>query len=434
VSTRRRRMRVLGGGGGVDLMGYLQSLGAFLLYDGTLNGSALKNLGSGGATYDAALTDVTIDEDGMHFNGTTSIATITRTATLAGFTDHEWLTVWNATTLGESSAGALAQWGTLDYHLRLLSNNRLITRVPHATSFAQAITANNAIDLETWTTIFKSYNATSKVVRIHKNVNGTVTDISGTPTAGTGDFSVPAAGNNLTIGNNAGLANTFDGAIKYVAVFSRQLTSDERSAIVALMPPFNPARSTVKSFLAFGDSTAMGSMDTALPLGTGGYPPLLVQLLNDAQVAERWYELTPRQGYSGTTTALQAAAIAGELEDVTGTPDVIFYGLGANDTDSALDENTWKANTRTILRAFAAKWADVPIYIWRPYRTGTIGTALDTYAGWIADIVAEEEFAPYVSLGVDCRVILPGLMADDKHPNHTGYLALATAMKTLLGY
>lgn len=205
--------------------------------------------------------------------------------------------------------------------------------------------------------------------------------------------------------------------------------------------PFVPEVS--RYLLAFGDSKTEGAYDfSVMPYLRGGYPAYLEKDLYVA-TEETWHEITPRMGYGGTTMSLQAGLIDAELALVADTPapEVITFDIGANDLSTGLVEATWKADTRTVLRALHGKWGSATIritYPWSKPAAWHAGIDPDIYAGWIDDILSESEFAVYCAAGVDQRIILEGgdagalEMYDDKHPNHYGYTLLAAAWATLL--
>lgn len=148
-------------------------------------------------------------------------------------------------------------------------------------------------------------------------------------------------------------------------------------------------------------------------------------------------------GVSSIDTATMAASIAGIMAGFAPeTPETsvkwVAYNLGVNDVfNSTLpDETTWKANTTAILDAVNARYPNAAVYLMRPWKRGQ-GTAFDTMAGWIADVVATRAFS---HLGPDERVWLENgddgaaLTQDGIHPNAAGRLVERRVWQAALGY
>lgn len=113
----------------------------------------------------------------------------------------------------------------------------------------------------------------------------------------------------------------------------------------------------------------------------------------------------------------------------------VLFNLGVNDFGAATEAG-WKADVQYIAAAVHARWPQALFYLMRPWKQGHNATA-DTYAGWIADIVAG---CSYCRSGPDERSWLKG--ADDGATNTTdgihysaaGQAAAAAQWKTTLGY
>lgn len=129
---------------------------------------------------------------------------------------------------------------------------------------------------------------------------------------------------------------------------------------------------------------------------------------------------------AGRTLATGLTALPASLAALPDTPapDCALVNFGANDVTALPAEATWKDNLRTYVETLHAKWASTPIFIMRPWSQDEDADC-DTLAGWIADVVAEYEYA---NLGPDERVFLKGadngtaamLPPNGIHPNGWG--------------
>lgn len=175
--------------------------------------------------------------------------------------------------------------------------------------------------------------------------------------------------------------------------------------------------------------------------GHGGWPGHLIGLL-EAIPGYKAAELPHRYAVGGHTTALMQANIDAELASRTGTPNIAFIHLGANDVGGVqagtITEAAWKANMSYVVAAIHAKWASTEIYVCPSYRY----SATDEYDpghallwDWMNDLIA---LTPtYLFAGWDSKPIFennPELLGDGLHPNHDGCVAIAAAAQTVLGY
>lgn len=188
-----------------------------------------------------------------------------------------------------------------------------------------------------------------------------------------------------------------------------------------------------RTVYCFGDSKTLGTGDA----GTGemyGYPPLLI----DALGAASNFEIQPRGGVGGRTTAGGAAAIDGLLAALTVPPDYICYNLGVNDFTSSANpgglpvEATFKANLAYCLDRMHAVYPNAKVgvaRVWKQY----YDAVCDVLDGWIETVV--DARSPWCVRGPDERLILPavGMTGDGIHPTAAGYAAMATAWRAVFG-
>lgn len=206
----------------IDLVKYLQTLGAVLILDGTLNGSNIKNLGSAGAALDGIPTAIMIDANGMNFNGTNSLIAVPSNATLQAWTPGTFVGGFRARSAGEGGAGILYCWGNTINELRLggagspTAIDSFITREDTSSTDARGDTTTGLM-VDEWMCIFRTYDdAGDRKSRVYKGVDNTVSMLddatfqaaTGTLLAKSGDFN---------IGNRTLQDRTFDGLIKFVA-------------------------------------------------------------------------------------------------------------------------------------------------------------------------------------------------------------------------
>lgn len=210
----------------------LIDLGAIIVFDGTLTDDEtpkLKNLGSGGSALDATITDLTINENGMVFNGTSSLISVPNHSSLNALTDFCYL-FWCKPNVsaGEGSNPRLWSWGNsahTGYHSE--ATGALNVSVDYASTDGFVTTANSFVAYGAEQMLFMQHRASDKLSRIYKGINGAVAEAtySGTPTAGTG--SIVARPDALNIGNTLNGANTFADYMKTIAIFGRELLSSE---------------------------------------------------------------------------------------------------------------------------------------------------------------------------------------------------------------
>lgn len=187
-----------------------------------------------------------------------------------------------------------------------------------------------------------------------------------------------------------------------------------------------------KFILPYGDSKTVGYLDDAIPVTGGGYPPILMDLLDTAQ-SRGYYERPLRIAQNGRTTALAKAAVDAELAAAVGTPDYILYNLGANDTDF---DATWHTNTAYILDALHAKWPNAKIYMAVTWERVT-GFAYNlAHRAAINTAIAGRS---YCYIGIDELTLENGddgatyFNVDGTHPNRAGYIKTAQLWKAVLG-
>lgn len=215
---------------------YVTSLGALLLYDGTLtaDGTKIKNLGSGGDTYDGTPTDVTIDANGMNFNGTTSKIVIPDGAAIQALATYSIIPIAHFVGYGENNAATLLHLGT-DASMRFgASGNTGSMRMGFdaATTNADSITAVGFMTLDQtalWVGTFD--NAGDRTARIYRGLSGTVTEPTyGAQTAADGARVAPVG---AIIGNFSDV-RTHNGFIKSLAVVARVITAGEMANLASL--------------------------------------------------------------------------------------------------------------------------------------------------------------------------------------------------------
>lgn len=193
-----------------------------------------------------------------------------------------------------------------------------------------------------------------------------------------------------------------------------------------------------KNLWTIGDSIASGATDEE---GTGGYTGIAVTDLM-AQTHQYWSVRPANYALGGYTTADSKAGIDAALAARSDVPDYTIIHLGANDVGGVqaetITEADWKADMSYIIAAVHTKWADSKIYICPSYRysaTGEYDPGHATLWQWMNDLIA---LAPtYLFAGWDSKPIFedhPELLADGLHPNHAGYVAMADALETVMGF
>jgi len=181
-----------------------------------------------------------------------------------------------------------------------------------------------------------------------------------------------------------------------------------------------------------GDSVTAGGTDET---GGGGYPIILTNDLS-AETKAYWSEIT-RYAVGGYAVADIKAGIDADLAGKSGTPTDVLILLGTNDVTAEhgwpIAEATWKADYNYILDAIHTTYNSAKIYLGYCYRSGYL-TELTTLAGWINDMLAERD---YCYAGIDAYALYDGhpeLLSDGLHPNYAGFVVMAAAWKTILGY
>lgn len=208
------------------------ALAPILLYDGTLtadNPPRMKNLGTGGSAFDAVITDVTVDSNGMNFNGTTSALVIAAAAAITDLINLEVFFDANPVSTGESGVGVFFRY-SLQTTRAGYSTTNILLAVDYVTTDAtvQIVSPGNGRRMYWYT-----HNGVTKVSNILVASTPTVTTPTQTPVTGVGDIVFPTA--DLIFGNNSAGTATFEGVYKQIALFNRQLLAAERSAQAAFL-------------------------------------------------------------------------------------------------------------------------------------------------------------------------------------------------------
>lgn len=235
--TSRRLLLLFGAGSQTRAVNdVLIALGAILLYDGTLALTKIDNLGTGGAALDGTPTDVTVDADGMHFNGTTSLIAVPNNAALTGLAVSTYAYLLRPATAGESGIGHFHQWGNTNGYVgfggALTSLNARVSAGGGGSGTRAETTTTTGLAADTLAWVFRTYDNTGdRKIHLYKGVNGVVSEFA---------YSLQQAASaaldavsTLTIGNSSGGANTYDGAIVRAAIFSGVLTAGNMAAIAA---------------------------------------------------------------------------------------------------------------------------------------------------------------------------------------------------------
>lgn len=209
---------------------YVTSLGALLLYDGTLtaDGTKIKNLGGGGDTYDGTPTDVTIDANGMNFNGTTSKVVIPDGAAIQALTVWSIIAVARYAGYGENNVGTLLHLGAVSsggFRSNTTANGQFLHNVDTNATDANSIADTSYLTLGQTALFIATYdNGGDRIPKLYKGVNGTAVEaVYSAQTVGTGTLTPPVG---AIIGNFADV-RTLNGFIKSIALISRAVTADE---------------------------------------------------------------------------------------------------------------------------------------------------------------------------------------------------------------
>lgn len=207
---------------------YLKSLGAIAIYDGTLNGGSIANLGTAGSAIDGVPTDVIIDANGMNFNGTTSRVVIPNHASWVNLTSYTYLAIALANSVGENAAGRIWTIGSLGYSAFLNATPLLAGAIDRATD---ATTAYNGLISAYPSTRFINFMSWDGA-----SISGHAARVNATKlTAGAnsnGSGALTAIGTNtLFLGNRNGSDRTWDGYIKLFAIIPYVLGLGTRTRI-----------------------------------------------------------------------------------------------------------------------------------------------------------------------------------------------------------
>lgn len=211
---------------------YLQQLGAILLFDGTLTDDMtpkIANLGSAGSALDGVPTAVTIDENGMNFDGDTSMIVVPLTAALSALTDQEALVIGNPASGGEGGVGSFFRFGLNPLRLAYISSGAsILGGVDYNTTDATTIIVSPGTGLRGF---FLAHDASAKVSRIRLAASGTVSNPTQTPVTGVTNLVAPTS--DLVIGNHSAGTAGWDGYMSLFAYMGRMFTTQERSNIAA---------------------------------------------------------------------------------------------------------------------------------------------------------------------------------------------------------
>lgn len=178
----------------------------------------------------------------------------------------------------------------------------------------------------------------------------------------------------------------------------------------------------------------IGDSRTAADAGNT-WPTTLTAALNTATAGTQTWR-HDNVGQSASTAATWAAGIDAVLAAQPQNHVRVLINLGVNDFDVAT-EAAWKADMLTVMDAVVARWPAAQVYLTRPWKRNFNATA-DTYAGWIADLVAARP--AYAHTGDDERDWLKGAdngttnTTDGIHYSAAGQAAAVAPKQTALGY
>lgn len=180
-----------------------------------------------------------------------------------------------------------------------------------------------------------------------------------------------------------------------------------------------------KKILLVGDSKTYDGGNT--------WPASLVSNLNSATPGTTWSKTN--LGTGGNTAHNAQINIDTQLAALSENHAVVLINLGVNDFDNAT-ETAWKADILYVADAIHTKWPQTVVRMMRPWKRSNDATA-DTYAGWIADIIAARTF---IVAGPDERTWLKGaddgatMTTDGIHYSAAGETECAAQWKSNLGY
>lgn len=225
--------------GGQSYANFIASIGAVLFFDGTLNGSNIKNLGSLGAAGDGTPTDVTIDANGMNFNGTTSKIDVPALTGYNNLATYTLMMDLNPAGAGEGNAGHLITTDAGTGRVWRINSASLPFNFFHTSSgtAASSLTANSFVATSTRQLFFVTFdNAGDRKARIYKiPAAGVLTEATYvTQDAMTGTIALPTAA--LCVGNRAAQTFTLNGVIGRggAGIFNNVLSAAQMNEIARL--------------------------------------------------------------------------------------------------------------------------------------------------------------------------------------------------------
>ena len=211
---------------------YLNSLGAILVFDGqkTNDQTKIRNFGTSGNVLDGTPTNITINANGMFFNGTDSIIVVASDVPLQTWSTGTFFGEFNPTNAGEGSSGVFYSWGNTINEFRYSSSSTYISREDTDNNDARDDTTTVAPNNQSMI-LFRNYDHTGdKKIRIYEIISNTVTEFAySLQSAATGNLI--AKSGNFNIGNRTLQDRTFSGVIKWCAWINRVLTNNEMMLI-----------------------------------------------------------------------------------------------------------------------------------------------------------------------------------------------------------
>lgn len=216
---------------GVYEIDFVTSTTVFLLYYIT---------GGGGGT--AVINSIEImpyvGSDAIHFDGATSIITVTNTPEIQGMTEFTGEALFFPFSAGESAISRIF-FKSGEFDLRFDGAAVFLGAVNCASTNASFITTNS-VTLLRHNSLHFVYSDVDKRARLY--INGVEATYSGTPTAGVG--ARVSNTNALIIGNIPDASRTFSGVWDEAALIKRALSAAEiaqRHTQLTGMPPGSPA-------------------------------------------------------------------------------------------------------------------------------------------------------------------------------------------------
>ena len=205
---------------------YLLTLAPYLIFDGTLTDdkTKIKNRGSGGATFDGTPTAITIDANGMNFNGTTSKLNVPNGAGYANQSITTQVIWFNRVNGGAGNNGV--------YWIFASNNNRLLNASATTLASRRITSATNPQSVSTTSfangvpgILFMEYDDTGdRLIHLYKGLNSAVSEFSySTNIAATGTLT--SESNSLNIGNDASNALGFNGSMRSWSWINGALTA-----------------------------------------------------------------------------------------------------------------------------------------------------------------------------------------------------------------